>query len=98
MQDVEDVEITQSLAPLIPTYLENRQADLGKLAVTLDTNDVRALLNIAHKLKGNGASYGFNRITELGELLERAAMAGERARDVCSELAIFLTNLKVVYR
>ncbi|MFT7519958.1 MAG: signal transduction histidine kinase/CheY-like chemotaxis protein, partial [Kiritimatiellia bacterium] len=61
------------LAPLVPAFLQDRRADVDQLNVLLRTHDMAGVAHIAHRLKGNGASYGFLRVTELGQAMETAA-------------------------
>lgn len=63
----------------IPAYLDGRRADLEALHRALQENDLAGIQDIAHKMKGTGASYGFGEITEIGSRMEAAVKAANRA-------------------
>ena len=61
--------IPPELKAIIPGYLDRRDQDILQLKLAVDQNDFQTIGKIAHKLKGNGASYGFNQLTEIGKKL-----------------------------
>jgi HPt (histidine-containing phosphotransfer) domain-containing protein len=68
--------VSSDLEPLIPKYLNNRRLDIEKASRMLLDNDMEPIRIIGHTMKGNGASYGFSYISELGERIENAAKEG----------------------
>jgi HPt (histidine-containing phosphotransfer) domain-containing protein len=64
--------IPKELAHLIPSFLNHREGELTELKKSLQEKNYSAISFIAHRLKGIGASYGFNEISEVGESLETA--------------------------
>ncbi|CAI2719305.1 Hpt domain-containing protein [Nitrospina watsonii] len=93
------VHISEDLKPLIPGYLADRRRDLQRMGVLFEADDLAAIQEIAHMLKGSGASYGFDQLTVLGDELEMAA-AGNQSKPVKSlldRLANYLSRLEVVY-
>ena len=64
----------------------------------VDKDDMTTIEDLAHTMKGTGGGYGFQKITELGEALERTA----RQRDhdsilkLVKELEVYLDTLEVV--
>jgi HPt (histidine-containing phosphotransfer) domain-containing protein len=65
--------IPEELKPLTAGYLERRDQDIEQLKVFAKNDDFESVEHLAHKLKGNGASYGFQKISDLGEELTQAS-------------------------
>ncbi len=93
------VRVLASLAPLVPGFLEGRRRDIVTIAAALERSDYDSVRIVGHNLKGSGAGYGFNRITEIGTSLEQAAgrRAPEEIRARSVELVRYLDGLHVVY-
>lgn len=68
-------EIPPELMELIPGYLNRRDEDIIALNSFLNNRDFKAIKMLGHKLKGNGSSFGFDGISEAGELLMKASDA-----------------------
>ena len=94
------VEIDADIGDLIPGFLERKRADASSVAEALDRGDFEAVARLAHRLKGEGGSYGFEEITEIGAALEAACKAGqlEVAKGLARELAAYLESVQVVYQ
>ena len=71
------VRVLPSLADLVPGFLDGRRRDIDAIAAALERSDYDNVRILGHNMKGSGAGYGFNRITEIGTSLEQAA--GRRA-------------------
>jgi HPt (histidine-containing phosphotransfer) domain-containing protein len=97
MSDRITVRPDPDLADLIPDFLANRRADVGRIGELLAARDGPALRRIAHDLKGCGSAYGFDPISELGARLERAAMGGDFADAAAAhaQLADYLARVDV---
>lgn len=113
-------EITSALKPLlrepvpapldrlrarIPAYVASCDADVAAIELALAVDDLVSIRNVGHDLKGTGSAYGFCHITHIGDLLESAAMAGnrteiaEQVKDLASYLgAIKATSTEIAYR
>jgi HPt (histidine-containing phosphotransfer) domain-containing protein len=93
------VVVRKDLAALVPQFLSNRELELAALTSALERSDFSILKRIAHRMKGLGNSYGFNRITNLGMQIEDAAKAGKSAelKTRISEYAEYLAKLEVRY-
>ncbi len=91
------VRVNADLAELIPGYLENRRRDIEAIAVALENADYESVRNLGHNMKGSGAGYGLNRISEMGARLEQAAIGQEHEeiRASAAELARYLDVLDV---
>jgi signal transduction histidine kinase/CheY-like chemotaxis protein len=93
------VRVVASLAELVPGFLEGRRRDIDAIAAALERSDYNDVRILGHNMKGSGAGYGFNRITEIGASLEQAAgrRVPEEIRARSAELARYLNRLHVVY-
>ena len=89
------VRLDPSLAPLMPSFLANRRLDAGHLGVALQENQFDQVRIIGHNMKGSGAGYGLLRISQLGDSLERAALAREAPgiQTLTADLVRFLDEL-----
>lgn len=54
-------------------YIERRQRDLEELKEALGAGSLEPFQRIGHQLKGNGATYGYEELGELGRRMEEAA-------------------------
>ena len=93
------VRVNSSLAELVPGFLENRRRDVEAIAAALKHADYENVRILGHNMKGTGAGYGLNRITEIGASLEQAAgrREPEEIRARAAELARYLDGLHVEY-
>ena len=65
-------------------YFSRRKVDLVSCHNALSISDFAFLQNIGHQLSGNGTSFGFDRLSEIGVQLETAAK--EKNLKFCIEL------------
>jgi HPt (histidine-containing phosphotransfer) domain-containing protein len=84
------------LANRVPVYLGEREADVNAIERALGVDDFQSIQKIGHNMKGSGSSYGFSRITEIGDRLESAAKEGNRAEIVAvlRDLNCYLRSIK----
>jgi hypothetical protein len=61
------------LESLIPDFLRRREHDITLIRTFITERNYAGIAIIGHKLRGNGAGYGFPRLTDLGNLIEEAA-------------------------
>jgi len=94
------VRVDSGLAELVPGFLENRRRDVEAIAAALAHADYENVRILGHNMKGSGAGYGLNRITEIGASLEQAAgrREPEEIRARAAELARYLDGLRVEYK
>ncbi|MGZ3774810.1 MAG: Hpt domain-containing protein [Pseudobdellovibrionaceae bacterium] len=71
------VEIDADLEDLIPQFLENRKKDIEVLQQLIEKNDLTALAQLAHKVKGAATSYGFAELGELASQIEMQAKSNQ---------------------
>jgi len=84
------------LAGRVPAYLGGREADVNAIERALGADDFQCIQKMGHNMKGSGSSYGFCRITEIGDRLESAAKEGNRAEIVAvlRDLNSYLRSMK----
>lgn len=93
------VTIDRELEDLIPGYLENRHKDVANLENALQNGDMEVPKVLGHRMKGSGAGYGFDQITEIGRSIEAAAKAldAEGVRQQVLALQDYLKRVEVTY-
>jgi CheY-like chemotaxis protein len=70
-------ELPTEVRELVPGYVERRQNDMVALWMALKMADYRTLSALGHQLKGSGAAYGFEGLSDYGASLEEAAKASD---------------------
>ena len=92
------VRVPPDLKEFVPDFLARRHADVQRLQQALKQGDYDAIRVTGHNMKGSGAGYGFDAITELGGVLEPAAKNGDASaiRRCADELAAYLNDVEVV--
>lgn len=88
------------ISDLIPGFLENRQKDIKTISEALGKKEYDTIRLIGHSMKGSGAGYGFDDLSDMGKALEEAAEK-KGARSIQKELVKFeayLKNVQVVYQ
>lgn len=93
------VRVIPSLAQLVPGFLEGRRRDIQTISTALDRCDYENVRILGHNMKGSGAGYGFQRITDIGASLELAAER-RAPREILArsrDLVRYLDGLHVVY-
>jgi HPt (histidine-containing phosphotransfer) domain-containing protein len=93
------VTVAKDLEDLVPTFMTNRGKELETLRVALAAGDFEQMRQLGHRMKGVGNSYGFEKVSQLGKLVEDGAKASDRealgAR--LAEYADYLARVKIVY-
>ena len=93
------VQVDQEISDLIPGFLENRANDVRSMKEALEEGDYETIRVLGHRMKGNGAGYGFEAITTIGGLLERSAKQRniEEIQRWINELKDYLERVEVRY-
>jgi HPt (histidine-containing phosphotransfer) domain-containing protein len=87
------------LEDLIPGYLANRERDLTAIHAALAKEDLDTIRILGHSMKGSGGGYGFEIITDIGKMVEKAAKEG-RNEDILLQmkrLEDYLRRVEIVY-
>jgi len=92
------VKIDEDLFDLVPGYLKNRRLDISSMRESLAQGDFESIKISGHSMKGSGGGYGFDEITEIGGLIEKAAKEsnGVVVGELIARLADYLANIEVV--
>ncbi|MGR8949637.1 MAG: Hpt domain-containing protein [Gammaproteobacteria bacterium] len=92
------IKIDPDLEDLIPGFLDNRRADVVKLRNLNASNNFSDIRIIGHSMKGAGGGYGFDEITTIGDLIEKAALANDASKieEQTAKLADYLARVETV--
>ena len=94
-----NVIVAKDLEDLIPVFLRNRGKELEALRAALAAADFEQMRQLGHRMKGVGTSYGFNRVSSIGKVVEDGARSGDRAAlEACiTEYGDYLSKVKIAY-
>lgn len=70
---------------MLPGFLKNRQADVKTLQTLRDEGNWSEIRRIGHNMKGAGGAFGVQRVSEIGAVIEEAALA-ENSEALSSQL------------
>ncbi len=93
------VHVDPDLEELIPGYLANREKDISAIHDALEKSDLDTIRILGHSMKGSGGGYGFETITDIGMMMEKAAKEGrnEDIRLQMKRLEDYLRQVEIVY-
>ena len=93
------VEVNSEVQSIVPEFLENRKKDCLLINSLLDGNSFSEIRTLGHRMKGAGGSFGFDDISEIGEVIEKAALAADKETISSSvlQLSDYLERVVVVY-
>lgn len=99
MENSLTVEIDSEVQSIVPEFLENRKKDCLLISSLLEIDSFSEIRILAHRMKGSGGSYGFDDISEIGEVMEEAALNedNEAIRNQVLQLSRYLERVTVVY-
>ena len=72
-----EILVDEDFLDLAEMYLEAKKKDIALYQTALENKDFKAIKDASHKMKGTGASYGFDYLTELGKNMEEASLNEE---------------------
>jgi HPt (histidine-containing phosphotransfer) domain-containing protein len=100
MQDRLVVEVDEGLSDLIPGFLTHKRADVSAIIQAIARRDFAEIARTAHRIKGDGGSYGFDTMTELGRSLEAAAAIRDdsAATALARQLLNYIDHVEVVFQ
>jgi len=61
------------LTALIPGYLKDKRQDCQKILKAVEDEDFETARLLGHSMRGSGTGYGFDEISKIGGLIEKAA-------------------------
>lgn len=75
MNNYQPISIPEDLRQM---YIGRRKAEIFEIMSCLRTNDFQQIALLGHRMKGNGISFGFPEISQLGERIESQAKSEQR--------------------
>lgn len=98
-KDTITVEVDAEVQSIVPEFLENRKKDCFLINNLLEMGSFSEIRTLAHRMKGAGGSYGFDDISAIGEIMEEAALSGDKIviSNELQRLMDFLERVVVVY-
>lgn len=93
------VTVSADLKPLIPKFLKSRKLDIDKLISSIERKDVGTIAGLAHKIKGNAGSFGFDEFGRLAQSLEREAKGENfsKMQELITKMKDYLDNSKIIF-
>ncbi|HWU41961.1 MAG TPA: Hpt domain-containing protein [Bdellovibrio sp.] len=91
------LEIDADLQDLIPQFLENRKKDIASLQAMVAQNDLTAIAQLAHKIKGAAAGYGFADLSKMASEMEVAAKNSDNGplSDLAEKMKKHFENIEI---
>jgi HPt (histidine-containing phosphotransfer) domain-containing protein len=69
------VKVDPDLIEIVPQFLENVIDDIAAIGEAVAEGDFEKARILGHSMKGAGAGYGFDRLSDYGKVIESAAAA-----------------------
>ena len=93
------VEIDADLQDLVPQFVENRKKDIETLRELVQKDDLGAISQLAHKIKGAAAGYGFNELSELAAQMEKASKGNDHdpLPELVKRMEAHFLNIEIRY-
>jgi HPt (histidine-containing phosphotransfer) domain-containing protein len=93
------VYVPEYAIKLIPNFIKNREKDIKNIEDSLQKKDFEIIERIGHSMKGSGAIYGFDRLSEVGKLLEESAKKKNLAeiKNNLEELKNYMGRIEIVH-
>ena len=91
--------VERSIGDLIPTFLNNRQREVESLRHALVMGDFELVRRLGHRMRGVGASYGFEYVSLLGLRIETCGHQrdADQLGALVSEYAEYLSSVRIEY-
>jgi len=91
------VAVDAQIAALVPRFLANRAADVGRIRAALGSGDFESIRSMAHGMKGAGGGYGFHEISRLGAAMEESARRSDAASigELAASLEAYLASVAI---
>ncbi len=100
MPDRVIVQVDEDLSDLIPGFLTHKRDEVATIFEAVTRRDYAAISSLAHRIKGEGGSYGFDSMTEMGRSLENAAAMRDdgAVTTLARQLLSYLDHVEVVFQ
>jgi HPt (histidine-containing phosphotransfer) domain-containing protein len=92
------VRVDPDLEDLIPGFLDHRREEIQSILAALEQGDFESVTQTGHTMKGVGAGYGFDPVTDIGRKIQEAGKQEDAAevRRQVTELTEYLNRVEVV--
>ncbi|MEO0293076.1 MAG: Hpt domain-containing protein [candidate division WOR-3 bacterium] len=92
------VYVPEYAMKLIPNFIENRERDIKTIESSLEKEDFKTIERIGHSIKGSGATYGFEKLSEVGGVIEESARNKDivKIKNSLEEMKNYLDNVEFV--
>lgn len=93
------VKVDPDLEEIMDRYISLRFRELTELEQAIANRDGDTTRMLGHKLKGTGASYGFNELTQLGAAIEISGRENDFIAAVkhAAQVRDYLENVDIIY-
>jgi len=93
------VTVDAEFASLVPGYMENRLQDADNIVRLAGQGDFEKVRRLGHCMKGSGAAYGFDGVSEIGLAIELAAKEQNvpALTAQADKLREYISNVEVTY-
>ncbi|HEV2171019.1 MAG TPA: Hpt domain-containing protein [Candidatus Binatus sp.] len=100
MSDRVIVEVDEDLSDLIPGFLARKRAEVAAIFEAVARRDYEEISRVAHRIKGEGGSYGFDAMSEMGRSLQHAAAIRDdgAVTTLARQLLSYLDHIEVVFQ
>ena len=100
MPDRVIVQVDEDLTDLIPGFLTHKRADIDTIFEAVTRRDYAEIGRIAHRIKGEGGSYGFESISEIARGLEQAVAIHDdgAVTTLARQMLAYLDRVEVVFQ
>jgi PAS domain S-box-containing protein len=94
-KDPARVRAYSKLAARVPEFLQNGRQNVVTMLEALARGDFETVQRLGHDMKGAGATFGFQAITDIGAALEQEAMSADAGatRGWVGELSMYLDRV-----
>ncbi len=91
------IKVDPEIADLIPGFLTNREKDIEQMESYLEAKNFEEIERLGHSMKGSGAGYGFDGISEIGKSIEVAGKEQniENIKKGVEDLKNYLRRVKI---
>jgi len=92
------LRVKSKSADRIPAYLQNCKQNVIVMRDALDRVDFETVTSLGHQMRGSGAMFGFQAITDIGAALQQAAESADTdaSRMWVGELSNYLDGAKTI--
>jgi HPt (histidine-containing phosphotransfer) domain-containing protein len=94
------VRVDEDLSDLIPGFMTHKRADIAAIFNAVAHRDYAEIASIAHRIKGEGGSYGFESMTTISRSIEHACAARDdgAVTTLARQLLSYLDSIEIVFQ